>query len=181
MYVKSSVTGVTGGCKLPVVGAGNQTQVSLPSAREICGLYQWTISPTLYYITFKVKKKIDECCSLDRIFVLCLMKLQTPPPVWPVLGITSLLKHQGCPCLLPAACSEPETIFTGFSFYLCAGGEHLSALGSIFRLCGHSWNTSGCQVWPACCEYPWRLTPAHRSQGESLRLCCVSAALCQYR
>ena len=29
-----------------------------------------------------------------------------------------MLEYQRCPCLLPAVCSEPGTVFTGLLFYL---------------------------------------------------------------
>ena len=57
------------------------------------------------------------------------------------------------------------------------GGEHLPSLGSVLRQRGHRWAAPECALWPAGCQHPWRLAPAHRCSGEPSWLCHVSYCL----
>lgn len=57
------------------------------------------------------------------------------------------------------------------------GGEYLPSLGSVLRQRGHRWAAPECALWPAGCQHPWRLAPAHRCSGEPSWLCHVSYCL----
>ncbi len=66
----------------------------------------------------------------------------------------------------------------GLMCYL--GGECLPPLGSILWLW---WDRSAAawqEIWPTCCEHPWRLTSSHCCQTEPAGLCNVSVEQREY-